>query len=126
MKKNGFSHPANTSRTSEITPDRRQTTGEWFRLFSGILRGTGITLLSGILLSLLAALIAYQGDDPDALAVPLSLAALFLSLIAGGFITSRTSHQPSFLCGSGLGLVILLLQFLISGMFPVLLLLFSC
>ncbi len=116
MKKKHSTHPIGASRAPE-TPSGSPG-GMWFRLFTGIMRGCAGLLVSGALLSFLGALIAYSQDDPDARLLPLSLAVLFLSLMAGGFIASRTSRQSPLLCGIGVGLMAFPIQFLLSCLLP--------
>ena len=74
-------------------------------------QGAIIAVITGAILSLLAAIMAYAGSDPDSLIMPLGLGALALSAIACGFGTWHKAHTSPLLCGTLGGLVLLFLLF---------------
>jgi hypothetical protein len=81
-------------------------------------RAVGCGLLAaiacGLVLSLVAAGIAYASADPDALILPLALGILGLTSLICGFVTRRVSRLPLLPSGGSAGLALLLLSFVLS------------
>jgi putative membrane protein, TIGR04086 family/integral membrane protein, TIGR04097 family len=75
---------------------------------------TAIAILTAGILLLIFAVIAYSNHDPDRLAFPLSLAALYIGALAGGIIASRRTKARTLFCGAISGLMYLFVIFTIS------------
>ena len=76
------------------------------------------SLVSGMLLLLLSAAIAYAQADPAVLSRPLSLCSLYLSALLGGIISARKSDNPlltSLINGTGMVLFLWFLSLFSFG-----------
>lgn len=76
-----------------------------------------ITLGIGILLTLIASLIAYFSPDPNALIRPLGICAAALTALFGGFAAVRIHGHEALLCGILNGSVFMGLMILVSLFF---------
>lgn len=78
-----------------VTPSaaKRQSEGVGFAAASltGLIGG----IAAGMLLLLIAAAAAYSTSDPDPLSFPLSVAALYCGMFAGGVAASRISKKAA-------------------------------
>jgi len=75
---------------------------------------TLIAMGIALVLLLIFALISYSNPDPDQLAFPLSLVALYIGALTGGIITSRKTKERILLGGIISGLMYLFMIFAIS------------
>lgn len=81
-------------------------------IVAAALKAQLVTIISGFVLMLCFCGVAYSLEDPDSVTKPLSLCALLLSALCGGFSAARRSGE-SFLPGlcSGAGTVALIFLF---------------
>ena len=91
-------HPHAHSRSTSPAPRRRDSTvkeasGGVLPTITSALRGSLYTLSALLPLSALAALAAYSTRDPDAWTTPLSLCALALAALLGGWMTYRIGRR---------------------------------
>ena len=80
----------------------------------GVLCATGVVLV----LSLVAAAVAYAGANPDRLITPLGLAVLAVAALICGMVTRRAARRSPLLCGSLGGLALLCVWFSLSCLLP--------
>lgn len=88
------------------------------RLSAATVRGSAWGVISSLLLSLVAALIAYLNADPDALLWPLALGCLALSCMIAGFFSQRSYKAAPIVCGSVCALVLLIVLWLLGALLP--------
>jgi len=89
-----------------------------FSMVKHALVGSGAAMLCSVILSVVAALIAYGTADPNRFTTPLALCALYLSAIFGGVIAIRLHRTDTLLCGGISGGVLMLLHLLLSCFLP--------
>lgn len=95
--------------------DRTKDKPDLSILFISAIRAQLILLLTAIVLLIVFCAVAYSLDDPDTVIIPLSLAALFGSGLAGGIAAVRISGDGLFsgwLSGVVSALLIWLMSFL--------------
>ena len=85
-------------------------------LKSGMI-GTGGGLLSALILALIGAIVCISSADPHSLMIPISLIALYLSAMIGGWITVRLHKKAPLPCGTLCGAMMLFLLVLLSLFF---------
>ena len=76
-----------------------------------------ISVCGGVILSLIASLIAYFSADPDSLTLPLGLVASALTALIGGFSAVRIHGHAALLCGLLNGAAMTALMMLVSLFF---------
>ena len=88
-------------------------------LIRSSLIGLAAAALTALLLLFVGAWVAYSNKDPSALTMPVSLAALYLSLFIGGFVSAKKSDTNKLICGiffTALSLVVMfLLKLILAG-----------
>ncbi|MBQ8207116.1 MAG: TIGR04086 family membrane protein [Clostridia bacterium] len=88
-------------------------------LIRSVLFGLAVMAISALVLLLIGTGIAYSNEDPAAFEMPLSLAALYISIFFGGFAAAKKSGQNKLLGGiifTALAfLLIFLLKLIMSG-----------
>ena len=109
MRKKPISH----SRPVSPSPDE-ESPALWVKHIGKSLL---ISVCAGLMLSLIAALIAYFSADPDSLTLPLGLAASALTALIGGFSAVRIHGHAALLCGLLSGSAMTALMMLISLFF---------
>lgn len=87
-------------------------------LARAVLRGVLIALICALVISPIAAIIAYMSADPDSLLLPLGLGTLAVVALVCGLITRRYARLSPLLCGTLGGLALLALWFVLSCLLP--------
>lgn len=86
--------PARRSRGSAREPsDERSRAGGFSRVLRGMPLTLALTALVGLLTVTVAAVVAFAGKDPTAQIWPLSMAALAVTSLVGGFIAARRAEN---------------------------------
>ena len=85
-------------KSSRPAPRREEAENQFGATLKSALFGTGIALLAAMLLLLLCAGICYGTADPDAITTTLSLSALYLSAMIGGFASVRRNRGGALFC----------------------------
>ena len=75
-----------------------------------LLKSLGITLLTALVLLLLASLAAYFSPDPAKMVQPLALLSSLLTALVGGFAAVRIHGHSALLCGLCNGMLFLALM----------------
>lgn len=88
------------------------------RLVKSMGRALIFTLLTGLVLSLAAAAIAYRSSDPEASVGMLALCVAALLSMLGGFLTYRGCKQRSLVCGLAFGAALALLFWILEWLLP--------
>ena len=65
----------------------------------GALVGFGVTAVTGIILTVCGSAVAFFNSDPSAFIPPVAIAALLLSMLAGGFAAEKVTKVSPILCG---------------------------
>ncbi len=73
-------------------------------LFQSALFGSLCGLICSAALLFLVSFVCYRSPDPDSLILPLSLGALYLSCLVGGFAAVKRQRASALLCGGMAGL----------------------
>ena len=73
------------------------------------------SVISGLILTLIMAFIAYSNQDPSAMVPYLSLLALLISCFAGGFVCSVKTKRAPLLCGILYGGILCVFMFLCAA-----------
>ena len=113
-----------------------------YKIFFSSIKASLIAFATSILLALIMSTVTLKTSDPTALLSPLSLVALYLSSLAGGFFSVRDKNDPTLLCGAFSGVLFMILhkltalflpsefasdrKFLVSALLHILIILFSC
>lgn len=88
-------------------------------LFLSVAIGLAVMAASALVLLLIGSGVAYSSQDPAAIAKPLALAALYVSIFLGGFASAKRSGDNKLICGllfTALAFaVLLLLKLMLSG-----------
>lgn len=101
-------------KSSRPAPRREEAENQFGATLKSALFGTGIALLAAMLLLFLCAGICYGTADPDALTTPLSLSALYLSAMIGGFASVRRNRGGALFCGALCGALLILAFLMIN------------
>ena len=101
-------------KSNRHAPRREEAENQFGSTLKSALFGTGIALLSAMLLLFLCAGICYSTADPDALTTPLSLSALYLSATIGGFASVRRNRGGALFCGALCGALLILAFLMIN------------
>ena len=80
----------------------------------GASAGAAIALAAGIILLFIAAFAAYKTADPDPLALPLSLAALYCGTLAGGITASRILGRAAYDAAAVSGAIVSAVMLVVS------------
>ena len=113
QKRGGFPIPSRTRSLTRRAPENENEPRILLSL-KGALIGLGVTVASGILLTACGSAVALFNSDPSALIPPIAIAALLLSMLAGGFAASKASGGSPVLCGILTGGVTTLVAILAS------------
>ena len=97
QKKGSFPVPSRTRALSRAESEQEKP--YLLTALKGTLIGSGVTLVAGILLTLCGAAVAYFNSDPSAFIPPFAIAALLLSMLAGGFAATKSTGASPVLCG---------------------------
>lgn len=103
---------ADAGTRSEPSKEGRFTTVLMAALFA-----LPVTMIIGLVLLLVVAVVAYNQPDPDSLTTPLSLGVLGLTSVLGGLVAARRGGSRGLLCGFLSGLLFTLLILSLSLFF---------
>lgn len=76
--------------------------------------GAAASLVCGILLGLVMALVLYRTADPARYVTPAALSVLYVSALLGGTIAYRANKRSALLCGAISGAILLAIMLLVS------------
>lgn len=85
------------------------------KILKNSLFGLLTSVVSGLILTLIMAFIAYYNQDPSAMVPYLSLLALLLSCFLGGFVCSVKTKRAPLLCGILYGGILCVFMFLCAA-----------
>lgn len=104
------------SKNTKILPVRTQkkNSGTGAGFLTAAAAGAAIALATGIILLFIAALAAYKTADPDPLAMPLSLAALYCGMLAGGISASRILGRAAYDAAAVSGAIVSAVMLVVS------------
>ena len=103
----------NRTRFSDSFPKTRK-----IGILGNTLRGFAISLIIGIILTLVVSAIVFSAKDPNRYVTPAAFTVLYVCSLLGGFVSSRLNGGSPLLCGllySAMLLVLLLLGSLLFG-----------
>lgn len=98
--------------------DGNEATSSNTSFIKNILKGFFFEVVIGILLIFIAAAAVYQSSDPDAIAIPASLAALYITAFCGGAVTTAINGNAALICGTINSLLLIFLIFSVSFAVP--------
>lgn len=104
------------SKNTKIMPVRTQkkNSGTGAGFLTAAAAGAAIALATGIILLFIAALAAYKTADPDPLTLPLSLAALYCGMLAGGIAASRILGRAAYDAAAVSGAIVSAVMLVVS------------
>lgn len=105
--------PARHSRQNEVAERPF-----FLRLARAIVRVLPLTLAAGLILSLIAAIIANSRPDPEPLLLPLALCISVIMSLLGGWLMFRSCRQACLWCGLTYGGALVLLFSITAWMLP--------
>ncbi len=105
-------------RSKDQSKNKQSTAGDasvaGTSFLTNILKGSLFEAVFGVLLILILCAVIYRSSDPDKLIIPVSLAALYLTAVFGGFIITMINRKAALICGAISGGLLLVATFLLS------------